>query len=176
MTNTSQFRRLIRFCPLTVIIASLTLALRAAPALAQVQNLCLQEIDGVVAPDSFGNISTPESCDLDEVGSGILGNNNAWGGFIGQASGSTISDPPSGTGAGGAFSGVLATVPDQLTQGTKITDPSTEPRFNGFTRSHQEVRLKPISSRGRLAPTFTPRVRLFSLEDRRLAIRSSTTC
>lgn len=123
MANTSQLKHLIRFCRFAVIIASVALALGASSALAEVQNLCLQEIDGIVLPDEYGNISTPEACNLDETTSGISATNNSWGAFISGAPGSSVPNPPSGNGTGGVFSGVIPAVPELLTQGTKVTDP-----------------------------------------------------
>lgn len=98
-----------------VSICSLALMLGAAPALAQVQNLCLLEIDGIVTPDDYGNISTEEACNLDQTQAGApTGNNDSWGDIISAAS---VPNPKSGTGTGGTFSGVLETVNDQFTQG-----------------------------------------------------------
>jgi len=113
-----SFKRLMVLSQLTVILAVLGLLLHASPASAQVQNLCLQELDGIVSPDSYANLSTPEACNLDETTSGITANNNSWGDLIGTTGApGPVPNPPSGTGTGGTFSGVLQTVPDQFTQG-----------------------------------------------------------
>jgi hypothetical protein len=128
MNRVGQLKRLTLFLSLTIVSAAVLLTLRASPAGAQVQNLCLQELDGIVSPDSYADISTEEACSSDQSG-GPTGNNNSWGDLI-SAGPPTVPNPASGTGAGGAFSGVLQTVPDQMTVGTKVTDP-----ING-TSSH----------------------------------------
>ena len=109
----------------TAIVAALLL--RASPVRAQVQNLCLQEIDGVVSPDSYGDVSTEEACNLDQTSSGITAKNNSWGDLI-SAGPPSVPNPKSGTGTGGTFSGILQSVPDQMTVGTKVTFP-----INGTT-------------------------------------------
>ena len=102
----------------TAMVAVLLLLLRASPVRAQVQNLCLLELDGIEAPDSFGNISNTEACSTDQSG-GPAGHNDSWAQII---SANSVPNPASLTGVGGAFSGVLAAVPLQLTSGTKILD------------------------------------------------------
>src|SRR5437899_2616924 len=105
MKRLRPLERLRGLCPLTFIIATLAtlaLSLGASRASAQVQNLCLQEIDGVVSPDSYGDISTEEACSLDR--SGGTGNNNSWGDLI-SAGPPSVPNPTSGTGSGGTFTG-----------------------------------------------------------------------
>jgi hypothetical protein len=119
----SFFKRGLLVSLSTAMVAVLLLLLRASPVRAQVQNLCLQEIDGVIGPaDAYGNISTEELCSKDIGGTG---SNNSWQDLTGISAivpAGSVPNPSSGKGTGGAFSGVLDAVPDQLTSGTKILD------------------------------------------------------
>ena len=92
--------------------AFIALGLSPRPALAQVQNLCLLELDA-------GDTSTQELCTADQGVSAPAGSNQDWNILI---AGGTA-NPSSGTGTLGQFSGVAVTVGDQFTTGTKVLDP-----------------------------------------------------
>ncbi len=119
-----SFRRSLVCLTGVISVASLFLLLRASPAYAQVQNLCIEELDA-------GDTSTTELCTADQPSCTSAtpacvstGTNVDWNQIIGNtgAAGSAPT-PTSGYGAGGQSSGVLPSQGSVFRQGTKILDP-----------------------------------------------------
>ncbi len=119
-----SFRRSLVCLTGAISVASLFLLLRASPVRAQVQNLCIAELDA-------GDTSTSELCTADQPSCTSAtpacvstGTNVDWNQIIGTtgAAGSAPT-PTSGYGAGGQSSGVLPSQGAVFRQGTKILDP-----------------------------------------------------
>src|SRR5216683_1111750 len=120
----NSFRRSLVCLTGAISVASLFLLLRASPVRAQVQNLCIAELDA-------GDTSTSELCTADQPSCTSAtpacvstGTNVDWNQIIGTtgAAGSAPT-PTSGYGAGGQSSGVLPSQGAVFRQGTKILDP-----------------------------------------------------